>query len=422
MNYSEALEYIHSVSWTFCKPGLERIKELCAALGNPQDKLKFVHVAGTNGKGSVCAFLESILRAQGYKTGLFTSPYVRFFNERMAVNGEPIENDELAELTAFVKPFADKMTDKPTEFELITAIGFLYFAKHSCDIVVLETGMGGRLDATNIIKNPILSIITGISLDHVAFLGSTVEQIAFEKAGIIKNGTAVLFGGEDEKAGEVIRTQAAKTGARFYQTDFRELKNVETSLEGAKFDFGNLRNQKINLLGIYQPKNAATVLTAVEILRLRGVFISDKSVMQGLATTVWHARFEIVSKNPLIIFDGAHNLEGITAAVESIKKYFDSRVYVLTGVLKDKDYEAIAKAISTVASRAFAITPDNPRALSAKEYARILMGYGVSAESFDSMKEAFVSAKNTAQKRGIPLVCLGSLYTYGTLMDIIENE
>ena len=193
MNYTEAIEYIHSVNWTFCKPGLERVTELCHALGDPQDSLKFIHVAGTNGKGSFCAMTDSILRNAGLKVGLFTSPYIVEFNERMRINSLNISDSELCELVETVKPIADKMTDKPTEFELITAIAFLYFARNDCDVVVLECGLGGRLDATNIIKTPILSVITGIALDHTSILGDTVQKIAGEKAGIIKKDVPVLW-------------------------------------------------------------------------------------------------------------------------------------------------------------------------------------------------------------------------------------
>ena len=213
MNYEEALEYIHGISWTFCKPGLERISALCKALGDPQKKLKFIHIAGTNGKCSTSAMLESVLRESGYKTGLFTSPYIRTFNERMRVDGENISDGELAEITEYVRPFADDMTDKPTEFELISAIAFEYFSRNNCDVVVLEAGMGGRLDSTNVIDSALLSIITGIALDHTAFLGDTVEKIAAEKAGIIKCGCPVLFGGEDDAAERVIRERAAEMNA-----------------------------------------------------------------------------------------------------------------------------------------------------------------------------------------------------------------
>ena len=196
MNYKESLEYIHCGFFGGTRPGLERVGELLGKLGDPQDSLRFVHVAGTNGKGSVCAMTDSVLRAAGYHTGLYTSPYLERFNERMVCDGEAISDEELAELTSYVKPFAEEMEDKPTEFELITAVAMLFFARHKCDPVVLEVGMGGRLDATNIIKTPLVSVITGISLDHTAILGDTVAAIAREKAGIIKPGVPVIFGGE----------------------------------------------------------------------------------------------------------------------------------------------------------------------------------------------------------------------------------
>ena len=195
MTYDEAIKYIHSTSNFFCKPGLERIRELCQGLGNPQNDLKFLHVGGTNGKGSFCAMTDAVLREAGYKVGLYTSPYILRFNERMRINGACIPDDTLARLTKKAKTVADKMTDKPTEFELITAIAFDYFKEEKCDIVILEVGMGGRLDATNIIEKPELSVITGIALDHIAYLGDTVEKIAAEKAGIIKNRCPILSGG-----------------------------------------------------------------------------------------------------------------------------------------------------------------------------------------------------------------------------------
>ena len=338
MTYGEALEYIHGISWTFCKPGLERIKTLCEALGNPQDDLRFIHVAGTNGKGSFCSMTESILRAAGYKVGLYTSPYIYRFNERMRVNGEDIPDTTLAEITEYVKPVADSMTDKPTEFELITAIAFEYFKRERVDVVVLECGMGGRLDSTNVIKNPYLSVITGISLDHTAFLGDTVEKIALEKAGIIKDSAPVLFGGEDSGAKAVISSVAAERKSNIYFTDYSSLKITKTSLEGSIFDYKDLQNVHISLLGLYQPRNAALVLEGIKILNSRGLNIPEEAIRAGLSSAKWRARFEIIASEPTTIFDGAHNPEGIAAAVESIKRYFSTKKLVLvSGVLKDKD-------------------------------------------------------------------------------------
>lgn len=422
MTYKEALEYIHSISWTFCKPGLERIEGLCSRLGDPQKELRFIHVAGTNGKGSFCSMLSSVLRKSGLRVGLYTSPYIRFFNERMCVDGEPISDTELAELTEYIRPIADSMTDKPTEFELITAIAFEFFKRRNCDVVVLEAGMGGRLDSTNIIRNPYLSVITGIALDHTAFLGDTVEKIAAEKAGIIKDNAPVLFGGDDENAASVIEAKAKEMGSPFYRTRYGELVNIRPSLDGTVFDFGEDKNIAIRLLGAYQPRNAANVIEAVRILRNRGLDISELALREGLEASTWQGRFEIICRDPLMIFDGAHNPQGISSAVESIKTYFgDKKVYLLTGVLRDKDYTAIAKDLSEVAQKAFTITPDSPRALSSDEYAETLRGAGIEATAFAELSEAIKFSMTAARKDGVPLVCLGSLYVYSSLMEEMEK-
>jgi len=417
MTYNEALEYIHGVNWTFCKPGLERISELCEKLGNPERKLKFVHVAGTNGKGSFCSMLESVLRAAGYKTGLYTSPYIKEFNERMRVMGKNIENDTLADITSRVRPIADAMVDKPTEFELITAIAFQYFYEAGCDIVVLEAGMGGRLDSTNVIREPLLSVITGIALDHTDYLGDTVAKIATEKAGIIKDSAPVLYGGEDNEARCVIKATAYDRNSEFFDVDYQKIERLTSTLDGSSFDYKEHKNIKINLLGLYQPRNTALVLEAIDILKSRGLKISDSAIKSGLADARWLARFEIISKDPLVIFDGAHNPQGISSAVSSIKHYFGSeRVYVLTGVLRDKDYRFIAGELATVAERAFTLTPQNARALSAEEYAKTLSNLGVEAEPYPSIEAALKAAKEAAKKAGKPLVCLGSLYTYADII------
>lgn len=421
MTYDEALQYIHGISWTFCKPGLERISELCERLGHPEKKLKFIHVAGTNGKGSTSSMLESVLRSAGYKVGLYTSPYIYRFNERMRVDGENIPDTKLAKITERVRPIADSMTDKPTEFELITAIAFLYFASEECDVVVLEAGMGGRLDSTNVIRNPLLSIITGIALDHTAFLGDTVEKIAAEKAGIIKDSAPILFGGEDEAARAVIAATAKESGSEFYSVNHDKLKITHADLSGTCFDYCG-EKYTLTLLGLYQPKNAATVIEAVKILRARGLKISDKELSEGLRCARWRARFEIIKREPTVIFDGAHNPEGITACTDSVKHYLGSeKIYALTGVLADKDYNYIAGRISEVAERAYTITPDNPRAFPAEKYAALLTALGTRAEPFDSMETALKEGISAAKRDNKVLVCLGSLYTYVDVMKYIEK-
>lgn len=418
MTYDEAIEYIHSINWSFCKPGLERIGELCEKLSHPEKDLKFIHVAGTNGKGSFCSMLNSILMKAGYKVGLYTSPYILEFNERMRMNGKNITNGELAEITAYVRPIADSMADKPTEFELITAIAFEYFKRAGADVVILEAGMGGRLDSTNIIRNPLLSVITGIALDHTAYLGDTVEKIAGEKAGIIKDGAPVLFGGTDEVAKAVISKKAEELGSEFVSVSYDKLTVKSATLDGTVFDYGEHTDLKIKLLGLYQPKNASVVLEAVDVLKRGGMEISDVAVREGLLSAGWPARFEIISQEPLIIFDGAHNPEGISSAVASIAHYFGSdKVHILTGVLRDKDYLLIAKELSTVASHAVTITPDNPRALPAEEYAKTLSDCGIVSVASDSIENALATAIQFAKEQGAPLLCLGSLYTY---VDIIK--
>ena len=420
MNYEEALNYIHSISWTFTKPGLERIEELCKRLGDPQKDLKFVHVVGTNGKGSFCSMLDSVLRHASYKVGLFTSPYIREFTERIRVQGENIPKDALAEITSYVQPIADAMEDKPTEFELITAIGLEYFKRSGCDVVVLEAGMGGRLDSTNIIESSLLSVITGVSLDHTAYLGDTVEKIAAEKAGVIKRGGVAMYCGSDESVKTIVKAKADEMGASFVNPDKSGISINSCDLDGCSFDIGEWKNVKISLLGLYQPDNASNVLFAVEQLRGLGMNIPDKAVYEGLLSARWPARFEVLSKNPLVIFDGAHNPEGIDAAVESIKYYFgEEKVCVLTGVMRDKDYEYVSSRLSEIANRAFCIKPDNPRALDAEEYARVLEGKGVVSSHHKSVEVAFSEAVEYAAKNKKVLVCLGSLYMYEQVYKLV---
>ena len=339
MNYTESLEYIKSVGWLGSRPGLDRITELCRLLGDPQKELKFIHVAGTNGKGSFCAMTASILRAAGYRVGLYVSPCITRFNDRMSVNGEPVGDELLAELVTLVREKSESMDAPATEFELITAAAFEYFRREKCDVVVLEVGMGGRMDATNIIEDPIMSVITGIALDHTAFLGDTVEKVAAEKAGIIKKGCPVHWGGKDEAAKAVIEAKAREMGSEFGEAEYEKLDNVRPSLEGSYFDYDGLCDLYIGLLGMYQPENAASVVAAVRRLGDRGLEISEEAIRRGLSETRWPARFERLSTDPTIIYDGSHNPQGMAAAVRSIREIFGGeKVNILTGVLGDKQW------------------------------------------------------------------------------------
>jgi len=420
MNYEETLKYIHKVSWTGSRPGLERIEELLSLLGNPERKLRFIHVAGTNGKGSFCSMCDSVLRKAGYKTGLYTSPYIERFNERITIDGSPISDGELSEITTYVRGFADTMEDAPTEFELITAVAMVAFEKNGCDPVVLEVGMGGRLDATNVIREPIISVITGISLDHTAFLGDSVPAIAKEKAGIIKDGAPVLYGGADEDAAAVIEAVANEKGSEFFRTPRRELTVDKTEFTGTDFTLSG-RKYRIGLLGTYQPYNAANVITAVDVLRRRGLNISDEALINGLAEAKWKGRFELLSSDPVFISDGSHNPEGIAAAVDCVKTLFGEKVILLSGVMKDKDYPDMAKELSDIACYAVTLKPDNPRSLDAKIYAEEFRKNGVEAEGYDTVDEAVRRVVDLSRSLKKPVVSLGSLYMYGEVKAALFN-
>ena len=442
MNYSEAMSFIHSVEWQGSRPGLERITELSEMMSHPEGSFSAVHVAGTNGKGSFCAMLASVLHAAGYKTGLFTSPYIEFFEERMQINGRMIGRDELADIVTDIAPLCERMSDKPTEFELITAVGFEYFRRNHVDIAVIECGMGGRLDSTNILPPPLLSVITRISLDHVQFLGNTISAIAGEKAGIIKPHSPVLFGGNSPDAEKVISETAESRGCEYRKKDLSKLKNVKYGIDGSVFTYGNyeavgrgrsprvppvqapqslLYGIRIPLAGAYQPENAASVIEAVRILNRRGLKISEKALRTGLADVSWKGRFEVLHRDPTVIFDGGHNEEGIAAAVRSAKLCLDRRPVIISGVLRDKDHKKMASEISGIADTVFTVTPSSVRALSAADYADDYTETGVSAHPCCSFSEAVSKGYALAARKGSPLLCVGSLYSYADFKNALKK-
>lgn len=422
MNCEEAINYIHSTGWNRGIPGLTRISALLDALGNPQDGLRCIHVAGTNGKGSTCAMLDSVLRAEGYCVGLFTSPYIRQFRERIRVGGECIGEDELAALTERVVSTAKGLSLEPTEFELVTAIGFLYFESKRVDVVVLEVGLGGRLDPTNVIKNPLLSIITGIDFDHVSMLGNTIQEIAAEKAGIVKEGCPCLYGGGENAACRTIRSFADMKHAPFHTVDRSDYCKKSADLDGTVFDFHAYRDLKLSLLGSYQPYNATVVLTALEILAEEGMPVSERAVREGLANAKWMARFELLFRDPIVIYDGGHNPQGVRVAVQSVREYFpEQTVNILSGVMTDKNYDEMIEELKPVTEQVFTVTPSNPRALSAEEYAQQFENHRISAKAFASVEDAVRAAMEDSRESGRPLICLGSLYLYSEVADAVEK-
>ena len=413
MTYNEALQYIHSICWKGSKLGLDRTRELLGKLGNPEKQLKFIHIAGTNGKGSCAAMLSSILEEAGYHVGLYTSPFINRFNERMQIDHQCIPDDELAELTEYIRPFADGMEDSPTEFELITALAMVYFARHKCDIVVLEVGMGGELDSTNIIDVPEAAVIMAMGLDHVKELGPTMADIARAKAGIIKEGGDVVIYGGNPEADPVFEEVCAQRSAKLHKADFSAIVPGPFGLDGQSFSYGAWKDLQIPLVGVYQMRNAAVVLETVQVLRGKGWHISDAAVASGLKNTRWPARFEVLRRDPVFIVDGGHNPHGIRATAESLQRLFPGKKFTfVTGVMADKDVESILGLIVPLADQFFTVRPDNPRAMSAEELADRIRAMGAKATPCESVAAGVARAVEAEGKDGVACA-LGSLYMSG---------
>ena len=409
MTGPEAVAYLHAHQRRSV-PGLSRMQALLQALGDPQKQLRFVHVAGTNGKGSTCACIASVLQAAGHRVGLYTSPYLLTFHERIRVDGELISDEALGELTEEVRSAAEPMAEHPTEFELITAVAFLHFLRSRCDLVVLEVGLGGEKDASNVIDAPEAAVITAMGLDHVAQLGGTLADIARAKAGILKPGTAAVSYGGCPEADAVIRQACRERGIPLREVDFSRLTVHALSLDGARFDFAPWRDLALPLAGAYQVRNAATALTSLEVLAERGWRVPEAAVRRGLAAVRWPGRFEVLRRNPTVLLDGAHNAHGMAAAAESLERLFPGRklTFVL-GILADKDVERMLDRVVPLARRVYTIRPDSPRALPAEALADLLRRRGAEAVSCGSVGEAMDAAAAFAGPEGT--VCaLGSLY------------
>ncbi len=421
MNAQQAIEYIHSVFWKGSVPGLGRTQTLLEKMGNPQDSLKFVHIAGTNGKGSTAAMTASILQKAGYRTGLYTSPYIYRFHERMQINGEQISDEDLVAVTEYVKPLADSMEECPTEFELVCCIAFEYFKRKHCDIVVLEVGMGGEFDATNVIATPEVAVITNIGLDHTDVLGSTVEEIARTKAGIFKEkGNAVVYR-STPSVEAVFEEVCQQKNGKLKKADFESLKLISHGLEGQVFDCGARKNLMLPLLGDHQLHNAAVVLSVADTLIENGWNITEQNIYEGLRDASWPGRFDIVSREPLFIIDGGHNPQCLEALVKNIQDYLQGKkVIALTGVLADKDYADMYRPVMPLVEKFVCITPDNPRKLEAEDLAKYLQDKGADAIACESTCAGVERAIELAGKDGAVL-CFGSLYSIGSIHDAFKG-
>lgn len=413
MTYNEAMEKIDSLLVFGSRPGLERIRKLLDLMGNPQDKLKYVHVAGTNGKGSVCNMTASVLTKAGYKTGLFTSPHITGFGERMQINFERISESDIVEQVERLFPIVEKLRengDVITEFEFVTAIAFNWFSEQKCDVVVLETGLGGRFDSTNVITTPLCSVITSISLDHTAVLGDTLGKIAAEKCGIIKeNGNTVFAFQEDEVNEEVVRTAYERNNVLYNPI---KLPVLSSDITGSEVDYSGLKI-KLPLIGEHQIFNLGLVLSTVLALRKSGLSISDEALKNGIEAVKMPARFELVSKAPLIVLDGAHNPGGLRALAESIEKYLSGKkIICVMGMLKDKDCKSSLKYLDGKLHKLITTTvKDSPRRQTAEELKKTASEYFSDIIAEEDALKATRLAIDTAEKteNGAVLVC-GSLY------------
>ena len=417
MTATEAIAYIESISWKGSIPGLERTQELLRRMGDPQKQLRYVHIAGTNGKGSTASMTASILRKAGYKTGLYTSPHIYRFHERIQVNGQDISDEDLAAITEYVQPLAKAMEDHPTEFELVFCIAIEYFRRAGCDIVVLEVGMGGAMDATNTIDTPEVAVITNIGLDHTGFLGDTVEQIATEKCGIFKPGGSAVVYRSTPGVEAVFEQTAAAQNVQLKKADFDSLVSVSHSLEGQVFHCGNRKDLQLPLLGAHQLHNASVVLSIADTLIEKGWKISEQHIREGLRDVSWPGRFHIVKKDPLFIVDGGHNPQCLESLVQNIVDYLPGKqIVALTGVLADKDYGQMYKPVMPYISQFVCITPPNDRKLEAAELASHLRNAGAKATACDSIAQGVQTAQQLAGTDGVVL-CFGSLYSIGTIYE-----
>lgn len=409
--YNKALEYLKKNAVS--KMGLERITELCERLNNPQNSFKIIHVSGTNGKGSFCTMLSAILRDSGYNMGGFSSPALTDITDSFRINCTEISHDDFAEVMADIIPHCEAMQDKPTEFEILTACAFELFSRKKCDIAIIECGMGGDTDSTNVINSPLLSVITNIAVDHASFLGNTIQEITSHKAGIIKPHRPVLYGGNNDEARTIISDTAAEKQSPMRVTNHSNMHNLKTDLHGISADFQGFGHIETHMTGTYQAYNIANVLTAVEILRNEGLNIPDSAIKSGLISARLHGRFELISENPLIIFDGSHNPDGIKQAAKSIAKYFsNTKIVLLIGVMADKEYELYPKMLGKYIDRVYTIKPDNPRALDSGILAETFADYGIEAVSSEILSDGVKFAVDYAVGNNMPLIALGSLYMY----------
>lgn len=431
MNYREALDYIHGTKKFGSKLGLDNIRALLGLLENPQQDLKFIHVAGTNGKGSTSSFIANTLIEAGYRVGLFTSPYLEVFNERMRINNTDISDDSLAQITLNVKEKVEVMLSRgmnhPTEFEIVTAIAMEYFKKENVDFVVLEVGLGGRYDSTNVIEDSLASVITTISMDHTDILGDTIGKIAYEKAGIIKDNGLVISYPQDKEAQEVIIDVAKKKNSELIIVPTEKIEVIETTAFGSRFNFEykdiKMLDLEIGLIGVHQIYNASTALTTILSLKERGcISISDEAIRKGLSNTKWSGRLEVLKRNPTFLIDGAHNIQGIHALKKTLKDVFKYNKLILgVAILADKDVDHMIEELVPIADKIIVTEANIFRAMKAEELAEKIKKYNNNVIIESNIEKAVEESFQIATENDL-IVFSGSLYLIGDVRTIVKKR
>jgi len=427
MNYTDALNYIHGTLKFGVKLGLTNICDLLELMGNPHKKLKFVHVAGTNGKGSTVSFISSILINSGYKTGMYTSPFIERFTERIRINNEEILQDELARIAEYVKNKVELLIESggthPTEFEIVTAIAMQYFYEKNCDVVVLEVGLGGRYDSTNVIDTPLVSVITTINYDHTDRLGDTLEKIAYEKAGIIKQCGDVVLYPQIESVEQVFDQVADSMDAKVLKLMTVDTRVIHTDIWGTEFSYKNKGNFKIRISGEHQAQNASVAIETAYIIMDKGFDkITHETIKKGLFEAKWPGRLEVINKKPLFIIDGAHNSEGAMKLYQNLNKYFyQKKIIFIVGVLKDKDYKAIIEPVLSIAREFIIVEPKSDRALPANELGKFVSRYCKDVTISDTIDNAVKHSLEKASEDSI-ICAFGSLYYIGEVRRLLMDN
>jgi dihydrofolate synthase/folylpolyglutamate synthase len=423
MDYQQAIQFLEISNWMGSRLGLSRVKQLLHLAGDPQNTMRFIHIAGTNGKGSTAAMLASVLQEAGYKTGLYTSPHLRRYNERIRIAGEDVSDEEMCRAAEILEQCVEQMDDRPTVFERITALAFVCFQRTGCDAVVLEVGMGGRLDATNVIDEPACSVLCHIDLDHTEILGDTIAKIAEEKAGIIKKGCPAVAQAQSDEALDVFRQTCAELDSPLTVTDPSQLRVKKQSLDGQIFDYRDRKDLLIPLIANYQLVNVLGVLDTVDVLQKNGWHITEDALRVGLRKTRWAGRFQVLQTRPLVVIDGAHNPDGSQQLAECLATYLsDRKLTFMMGVMADKDYRQMIRTVAPFAKEFVAVTPDSSRSLPCEELARVITEEtGLPATPGGKVKEGLALAMEKTGCEGT-LCIFGSLYQVGDVQEWFETN